>query len=427
MTQVNNSAVLERTDIQSLHDVAIEQLRVAEGALGLDQGMRDMIESCNAELTVRFPVKMDDGSIQVFEGYRVQHNLACGPGKGGIRYHPAVELDEIRALAMWMTWKCALMELPFGGAKGGVTCQPKELSERELENLTRRYASEIARFIGADRDIPAPDMNTNAKIMAWFLDTISMHQGHLSPEAVTGKPLSLGGTVGRVEATGRGVMVATLETLEHLDIPADGARIVVQGYGNVGFYAAKLLAEAGCSIVAASDSSGGVYNPAGLDPVTLGAFKESGRRLADYGGGDTLTNAELLSLPCEILIPAAMESQLTGHNAGLVRARAVVEGANGPTTTEADRIFHDRDILVVPDILANAGGVVVSYLEWVQDRQRYFLELAEVDARLDRQMKRGYARVVESAKKNGVTMRDAAMILAVKRVVDTTHDRGIYP
>ncbi len=427
MDQGHKGAVLELPKTESLYQVAIQQLKAAEDALCLDRGMRDMLESCAAELTVRFPVKMDDGSLRMFEGYRVQHNLARGPGKGGIRYHPWVELDEVRALAMWMTWKCALMELPFGGAKGGVACQPKDLSERELEHLTRRYASEIAVLIGADRDIPAPDVNTDARIMAWFLDTISMHRGYLSPEVVTGKPLSLGGTVGRVEATGRGVMISALETLKHLALPAESARVVVQGYGNVGFHAAKLLREAGCNIVAASDSSGGVYNPAGLDPDKLGRFKKSGGRLFEYQDGDSLTNEELLTLPCEILVPAAMESQLTGVNAGQVQTRAVVEGANGPTTPEADQIFKDRGILVIPDILANAGGVVVSYLEWVQDRQRYFLDLEEVDFRLDKLMKRGYSQVLAAAEKTGVTMREAALTIAVKRVVDTTRDRGIYP
>ncbi|NQW22461.1 MAG: Glu/Leu/Phe/Val dehydrogenase [SAR202 cluster bacterium] len=422
-----SGAVLERPETGSLYQVAVEQLRVAEDALGLDRGMREILESCKAELTVRFPVKMDDGYIRVFEGYRVQHNMARGPGKGGIRYHPWVELDEIRALAMWMTWKCALMDIPFGGAKGGVACQPKELSERELEHLTRRYASEISILIGADRDIPAPDVNTDARIMAWILDTISMHRGHLSPEVVTGKPLSLGGTVGRVEATGRGVMIAALKAMEHLRIPVEGARVVVQGYGNVGSHAARLLGEAGCRIVAASDSSGGVYNPGGLDPEKMGEFKGSGGRLVEYGEGEPLTNDELLTLPCEVLIPAAMESQLTGRNAHLVQARLVVEGANGPTTPEADMIFQERDIFVVPDILANAGGVVVSYLEWVQDRQRYFLELEEVDSKLDKLMKRSFAQVLDAAQQAGITMRAAALTLAVRRVVETTRDRGIYP
>jgi len=427
MDRGQRGAVLELPKTESLYQVAIQQLKAAEDALDLERGMRDLLESCKAELTVRFPVKMDDGSIRVFEGYRVHHNLARGPGKGGIRYHPWVEIDEVRALAMWMTWKCALMELPFGGAKGGVACQPKELSERELEHLTRRYASEIAVLIGTDRDIPAPDVNTDAKIMAWFLDTISMHRGYLSPEVVTGKPLSLGGTVGRVEATGRGVMITALETMKHLDLPVESARVVVQGYGNVGFHAARLLGEAGCTLVAASDSSGGVYNPAGLDPEKLGRYKKAGGRLFEYQEGDALTNEEVLTLPCEILVPAAMESQITGQNAGLVRTRAVVEGANGPTTPEADQIFKDRGVLVIPDILANAGGVVVSYLEWVQDRQRYFLELEEVDFRLDKLMKRGYAQVLEAAEKTGVSMREAALTIAVRRVVETTRDRGIYP
>ncbi len=422
-----SAPVLERPETGSLYQMALQQLRIAEETLDLDAGMRQLLESCQREFTVHFPVKMDDGSLRVFTGYRVQHNLARGPGKGGIRYHPWVELDEVRALAMWMTWKCALMDLPFGGAKGGVACNPKELSEGELERLTRRYASEMAVLLGPVRDIPAPDVNTDARIMAWIMDTITMHQGYLTPDLVTGKPLSIGGTWGRVDATGRGVMVAAREALSYLKIPVEGANVVVQGYGNVGSHAAKLLGGLGCRIVAASDSSGGVYSPAGLDPNALADFKNAGGRLAEYQAGESLTNEELLELPCDLLIPAAMESQITHHNAPRVQTRVVVEGANGPTTPEADLILQDRGILVVPDILANAGGVVVSYLEWVQDRQRYFWDVEDVAAKLEKLMQDGFAEVLHTAQEYGTTLRAAALTLAVRRVVNAIKDRGIYP
>ena len=419
--------VLNRPETDSLYQVALKQLRSAEDALGLDSDLRGILESCQLELTANFPVKMDDGSIQIFTGYRVQHNLARGPGKGGIRYHPWVELDEVRALAMWMTWKCALMDLPFGGAKGGVCCDPKQLSEAEIERLTRRYTTDIEILLGPDRDIPAPDVNTDARIMAWMMDTISMHRGYLTPDLVTGKPLSIGGTQGRVSATGRGVMIATKLALSRIGIPLVGAKIVVQGFGNVGSHAARLLAEADCQIVAASDSSGGVHSAGGLDPEVMSRFKASGGRLADYPGGDRLTNQELLELPCDVLVPAAMESQITGRNAGQIQSRIVVEGANGPTAPEADEILEDRGILVVPDILANAGGVVVSYLEWVQDRQRYFWSLPEVELRLDDLIENSFTEVWDAAQESGVSLRKAALILAVGRVAEALRVRGIYP
>ena len=427
MSLSHRDTALKPAETGSLYDMALEQLRVAEDALQLDDGIRNILESCRRELTVHFPVKMDDGSLTTFTGYRVQHNMARGPGKGGIRYHPWVALDEVRALAMWMTWKCAVVNIPYGGAKGGVTCQPKELSQGELERLTRRYATEIAVLLGPYRDIPAPDVNTNAQVMAWIVDTISVHQGELSLGIVTGKPLSVGGTSGRVEATGRGVMLTAREAMSYLSISPDEARVVVQGYGNVGSHAARLLKELGCRIVAASDSSGGVYSSEGLDPAGLSAHKDGGGRLADYPEGEFVTSEELLELPCDVLIPAAMEGEVTGKNAPRIQARVVVEGANGPTTLEADQIFHDRGTLVVPDILANAGGVVVSYFEWVQDIQRYFWDIDQVATQLEKMMTRSMAEVLEIAQRDGTTMRAAAMKIAVGRVVEAIRDRGIYP
>ena len=427
MSLTNAGALAEQTTTGSLYQMALRQLRSAEDTLQLDEGMRQLLESCHLEFTVHFPVKMDDGSVKVFTGYRVQHNLARGPGKGGIRYHPSVSLDEVRALSMWMTWKCAVMNIPYGGAKGGVTCQPKELSEGELERLTRRYASEIAVLLGPNKDIPAPDVNTNSRIMAWIMDTISMHQGFLSPGVVTGKPLSVGGTGGREEATGRGVMLATRGALSHLKMPLEGARVTVQGYGNVGSYASQLLAEKGCRIVAVCDSSGGVYEPGGLDPVALSAYKKDGGRLLDYPQGRAVTNQQVLELPCDVLIPAAMEDQINGKNAPNIKASAIIEGANGPTTPDADLIFQKRGVLVVPDILANAGGVVVSYLEWVQNLQRYSWETDEVEMELEKHMNRSFADVLGLAQREMVTMRTAALMLAVRRVTDAIQVRGIYP
>lgn len=412
---------------ESLYQVALRQLRSAEESLSLDRGLRAILETCQLEFTTNFPVKRDDGSVVVLTGHRIQHNLARGPGKGGIRYHPWVELDEVRALAMWMTWKCALMQLPFGGAKGGVCCDPKQMSEAELERVTRRYASEIALLLGADRDIPAPDVNTDARIMAWLMDTISMHRGYLTPDLVTGKPLSIGGTLGRVSATGRGVMVAATQALGKLGIQIKDAQAVVQGFGNVGSHGARLLAEAGCNVVAVSDSSGGIYSARGLNLEAVAAYKASGGRLADYTQAERISNQDLLELPCDILVPAALERQLTAENAHKVQAKTVVEGANGPTTPEADTIFQERGVLVVPDILANAGGVVVSYFEWVQDRQRYFWKLDEVESRLDELIQTSFEQVWRSAQESGRSMRESAMVLAVDRVAQAVKDRGIYP
>ncbi len=407
--------------------MAVAQLDAAADRLGLDEGMRQILRTCKRELTVHFPVRMDDGDTQVFTGYRVQHNLDRGPAKGGIRYHPAVTLDEVKALAMWMTWKAAIVNLPYGGAKGGVVVNPSSLSPSELENLSRRYATEISILIGPEEDIPAPDMGTDARVMAWIMDTISMHRGHSVTGVVTGKPVSIGGTLGRVEATGRGLLYIVQEAAQVQGLPLAGASVAVQGFGNVGSVAALLLSQAGARIVAASDTSGGVYNPGGLDVEALYHYKRAGGRLSASPQGDRVSNEELLTLPVDILIPAALEGQIAGHNAAQVKAKMIVEGANGPTTPEADAILADQGVLVVPDILANAGGVIVSYFEWVQDLQFFFWEEEEVNERLRRILGRAFQEVWRLAQEKKVGLREAALMLAVQRVVEATQVRGIYP
>jgi glutamate dehydrogenase (NAD(P)+) len=407
--------------------VALKQFHIAAEMLGLKRGVRELLAHPKRELTVNFPVKLEDGSVRVFTGYRVHHTTVPGPTKGGIRYHPDVTLNEVRALAMWMTWKCAVVGLPYGGAKGGVICNPKELSLQELEHLTRRYATEISMLIGPESDIPAPDVGTNPRIMAWIMDTYSMHRGYSVPAVVTGKPLSIGGSQGRIEATGRGCTIAARETARHLGIPLAGARVVVQGYGNVGSIAAQLLHEQGCKIVAASDSAGGVYNPKGIDPVDLLHHKERTGSVAGYRSTEAVTNDDLLELPCEILVPSALEGQITKDNADRIKARIVVEGANGPTTPEADEILRARKVFVVPDILANAGGVVVSYFEWVQDLQSFFWTEEEINDRLERIMVRSFREVLDTSQEKDVDMRTAALVRAVGRLNDALLTRGIYP
>jgi glutamate dehydrogenase (NAD(P)+) len=415
-------------DADSAYRVAIEQFTSVANRMEIDAGLQAVLRSPARELIVNFPVRMDDGSVQIFTGYRVQHSSARGPGKGGIRYHPSVTLDEVKALAMWMTWKCAVANLPFGGAKGGVTVDPAKLSSTELENLTRRYATEISIIIGPNEDIPAPDMGTDARIMAWFMDTYSMNKGHAVPGVVTGKPIAIGGTRGRVEATGRGILYITQSAAEKRGLTLTGARVAVQGFGNVGSVSARLLAQAGCRLVAVSDVSGALYNPDGIEWDYLAAIKDSGRRLVDADDAHQhLSNAELLELPVDVLVPAAMENQITDRNAGRIQARLVVEGANGPTTPEADRILGDNGVLLIPDILANAGGVVVSYFEWVQDLQSYFWEEDEVNTRLQRIMTRSFNEVFEIAEREHATMREAAYMLAIRRVADALDTRGIFP
>ena len=414
------------TDV-SVYDMAVQQFLSSADKLDLNQGMRHILSEPKRELTVHFPVEMDDGEIQVFTGHRVQHNLARGPGKGGIRYHPGVTLDEVKALAMWMTWKCAVTGIPYGGAKGGVTCQPKTMSLRVLERLTRRYATEISMMIGPDRDIPAPDVNTDGQIMAWIMDTISMHQGFTVPSVVTGKPVSIGGSLGRIDATGRGVMITAREAASRIGMPLDGARMVVQGYGNAGYTAVRLLSQLGCKLIAANDSTSSVYSESGLDPIDLKNYKDANRSFAGYKGVDTVTPEELLELPCEILIPAALEGQITEVNGDRIKTRILAEAANGPTTPEADAILKDNGVLVVPDILANAGGVVVSYFEWVQDIQRYFWDADEINVKMESIMVNSFNSVMDIAQTEKIGTREAAMLLAVQRVVEAIEVRGVYP
>ncbi|MBI2170631.1 MAG: Glu/Leu/Phe/Val dehydrogenase [Chloroflexi bacterium] len=407
--------------------IAMAQFNAVADRLDLEDGLRALLGASKRELTTHFPVKMDDGSIRVFTGYRIQHNLARGPAKGGIRYHPQVSLGEVRALAMWMTWKCAVVNIPYGGAKGGVACDPKNLSLGELERLTRRYATEISILIGPESDIPAPDVNTNARIMAWIMDTYSMNVGYSVPGVVTGKPVDLGGSQGREEATGRGVAIVAREAMRLLGKPLEGARVIIQGFGNVGSNAGRILNEMGATVIGVSDSSGGVYNPDGLKPSEMEEFRAAGGRFCDYPTHKCITNAQLLELPCDILIPAALENQITAKNAPHIRAPLIVEGANGPTTPEADAILAERGILVVPDILANAGGVTVSYFEWVQGLERYFWDFSEVTTKLERVMTQAFTEVAALSQREGVTLRDAALMLGVQRVAEAIRLRGVYP
>ncbi len=406
---------------------ALAQFDAAADRLHLDDGMRAVLRVCKRELSVHFPVQMDDHTVRMYSGYRVQHNLSRGPAKGGLRYSPFVSLDEVRALAMWMTWKSAVVNLPYGGAKGGVVVDPKSLSESELENLTRRYATEISIIIGANEDIPAPDMGTDPHIMAWIMDTISMHHGHTEAGVVTGKPVAIGGTVGRLEATGRGLLYIAQEAARQHNLSLEGATVAVQGFGNVGAVAAQLLEDEGARVVAVSDSSGALYNGNGLDIESLSAYEKDHSPLSTAPGGDHISNDELLALKVDFLIPAAMEGQLHAGNADDVGARFIVEGANGPTTPEADAILAEKGVVIVPDILANAGGVIVSYFEWVQDLQFYFWEENEVNEKLHKVITRAYADVAATAEKHGISMREAAMVLGVGRVVEATKLRGIYP
>jgi glutamate dehydrogenase (NAD(P)+) len=406
---------------------ALEQLDKVAERLDLDPQIYQHLRHPKRSLIVSVPFQTDAGDLEVFTGYRVQHSMTLGPSKGGIRYHPDVDLDEITALAMLMTWKCALMGLPYGGAKGGVRCDPLKLSPRELERVTRRYASEIYLCIGPDRDIPAPDMGTNEQVMAWVMDTYSMQRGTTVPGVVTSKPVLLGGSLGRVEATGRGVAYVTAEAMAYLRLPLQGARVVIQGFGNVGSIAARSLHEMGCRVVAVSDVQGGIYNPEGLDLPALLVVQRAGQWVRQYPEGEAVTNKELLSLPCEVLIPAALGGQLTSANAGAVQARLIVEGANGPATAEADRLLRSRGVFIIPDILANAGGVIVSYFEWVQDLQFFFWKEEEVNSRLRDILTTAFQRTLSLAAQERVDLRTAALMEAVTRVARATKLRGIYP
>jgi glutamate dehydrogenase (NAD(P)+) len=407
--------------------VALAQFDRAAAYLDLSDGLREVLKTPKRQVIVSIPVKMDDGSLRVFEGYRVQHNVARGPGKGGIRYHPDVTLDEVKALAMWMTWKCATVNLPYGGAKGGVRVNPKELSQGELERLTRRYATEIAPLIGPDRDIPAPDVYTDAQTMAWIMDTISMFKGHTELGVVTGKPIELGGSHGRQEATARGCQFVIREACRAMGLALNGATVVVQGFGNAGSNVARFLHQDGARIIAVSDSKGGIYNPKGIDPEAALRHKARTGALRGLPGTEAITNEELLELPCDILVPAALENQITRRNADRIRARLIAEAANGPTTPAADDILFERGITVIPDILANAGGVSVSYFEWVQDQYGFFWPEDEVLRHLERIMTRAFHEVRATAERYGVDLRRGAYILAIGRVAEATRVRGIFP
>jgi glutamate dehydrogenase (NAD(P)+) len=407
--------------------MALRQFNRAADLLPLKRGIRDFLVYPHRELTVNFPVQMDDGTVRVFTGYRVHHSTVLGPTKGGIRYAPEVDLDEVRALAMWMTWKCALMHLPYGGAKGGVAVDPLTLSTGELERLTRRYATEISVLMGPQRDIPAPDVGTNPQVMAWIMDTYSMHAGHSIPAVVTGKPLSIGGSAGRREATGRGVLITAREAARRWELPFAGARVVVQGFGNVGSVSAYLLHDQGCRIVGIGDIYGAIANPDGIDPRAVLQHVQKTGGVPGFPAAEPIDSKALLELPCDILVPAAIEGQITRQNASRVKAKLIVEGANGPTTPDADEILNDRGVLIVPDILANAGGVIVSYFEWVQDLSSLFWSEDEINQRLEPIMIGAFDRVAATAREREVDLRTAAMVTAVQRVADALMTRGIYP
>ena len=409
------------------YDIARQQLRRVGDVFGIDGNLINVLERCKKSVEVSIPVKMDDGSVQVFEGHRVTHNLARGPSKGGIRYHPNVTRDEVKALSMWMTWKCALMGLPFGGAKGGVVCNPKTLSRGELERLTRRFTSEIINEIGPEKDIPAPDVGTDGSVMAWIFDTYSMNKGHSVLGVVTGKPLAIGGSLGRVEATARGALYCIHSVAQKQGLPLEGLRVVIQGFGNVGSNLARMLHEEGAKVIAVSDSTAGLHNPKGIDVPAALAHKEEARSLAGFPGAEAITNEELVLLDCDLLVPCALEQVISAENADRVKAKIIVEGANGPVTPTADDILEERGVLVLPDVLANAGGVVVSYFEWVQGLQEYFWKEEEVNARLNDIVTRAFEETWEVRERRAVSMRLAAYGQAVSRVAEATVTRGLYP
>ena len=394
--------------------------------LNLEPGIWRILTHPKRQIVVSCPVQMDNGEIEVFTGYRVQYNITLGPAKGGIRYHPDVSLDEVTALAAWMTWKCAVAHIPFGGGKGGIVCDPTRMSKRELEALTRRYIAEIMDAIGPEKDVPAPDVNTNDQVMAWIMDTYSMHVGHTATAVVTGKPVELGGSLGRREATGRGVTIVTREAAKHLGIDIKGATIAIQGFGNVGSVSAELLAAIGARIVAVTDWKGGVYNEKGLDVAALVEHAHQHKTVAGFAGGTSLTNDELWELDVDVLIPAALENQITMDNAPKIRAKILTEGANGPTTPDAHDHLHKRGVFVIPDILANSGGVTVSYFEWVQDRYGYFWDLEDVNARLEKKMREAFDDVLQTSLIHNVDLRTAAYVVAVARVGTVTKMRGMY-
>jgi glutamate dehydrogenase (NAD(P)+) len=406
---------------------AQSQFDQAAEIIKLEPWLREVLREVQREFTCHFPVRMDSGQTRIFTGYRVQHNITRGPAKGGIRYHPDVSLNEVKALAMWMSFKCAVVNIPFGGAKGGIIVNPRELSLNELEHMTRRFATEISILIGADRDIPAPDVNTDGQTMAWIMDTLSMHLGYSAPASVTGKPIEVGGSLGRIEATGRGVTICAMAALEHLGRAPHQTKVAVQGFGNVGSISAKLLEEAGCTVVAVSEDYGGIYNPLGLSIKRVLEYRAREKTLKGFPGAREVGNQELLGLECDLLVPAAIGNQLTSRNARDVKAALIVEGANGPTTPEADDIFRERGVFVVPDILANAGGVTVSYFEWVQDLQSFFWSEHEVNQKLKAILTRAFGEVLKTKLEKKVDMRMAAYVQAVTRVAGATRERGLYP
>src|SRR2546422_1045266 len=424
--------------MQTMHDevksaastpyhIAVQQYEAAADKINLSEDMREILRQPKPELSVNFPVRLDNGRVRTFTGYRVQHNVNRGPAKGGIRYGPDVTLDEVKALAMWMTWKCAVVGIPFGGAKGGVICDPKQMNPSELERLTRRYATEISIVIGPHSDIPAPDVNTNAQVLGWIMDTYSMHEGYSIPAVVTGKPLSIGGSEGRNDATATGVLFVTRQAARRIGMPLQGARVSIQGYGNAGSIAARLFHNEGCKVVAVSDTSGGIYNESGLDPAAVLRFKQERGSVIGFPNAQSVRVQDVLELPCDILIPAATEGVITAANADRVQASIISEAANGPTTPEADEILFQKGAFVIPDILANAGGVTVSYFEWVQDLQSFFWGVEEITKKLEVIMNRAFAAVAEKADQYSCDMRLAANMLAISRVAEATQIRGIYP
>ncbi len=418
--------IAPREDLNPLR-VAQIQFDMAAEYLKLDQGLRQILRAPKRVLEVSIPTKMDNGQVKVFSGYRVQHNVVRGPSKGGIRYHPNVTLDEVKALAMWMTWKTATVNVPYGGAKGGVICDPKRMSKPELERMTRRYASEILPLIGPEQDIPAPDVYTDAQTMAWIMDTYSMTKGYSALGVVTGKPLSIGGSEGRKDATARGLLVTVEEACKVKKIPLRGASVAIQGFGSVGSSVARLFAEKKARVVAISDSRGGVFNSRGIDPLKAMRYKERSGTVVGMPGTSRISNDDLLTMKCDILIPAALETAITLNNVEQIKAKIVAEAANGPTTPHADEVLARRSILLIPDILANAGGVTASYFEWVQDLQSFFWPVAEVNAKLESVMRRAFVEVFESMRKHRTQMRTGAYVLAVGRVADATLARGLFP
>lgn len=408
--------------------LAVAQFDQAAESMDLNLNLRERLKLPQRSMVVSLPIQLDSGRVEVFTGYRVQHDSSRGPCKGGIRYHPEVSLGEVAALAMWMTWKCALVDLPYGGAKGGVSVSPKQLSRVELEHLTRRYAAEIFPIVGPDQDVPAPDVGTDAQVMAWFMDTYSQQVGYSVPGVVTGKPLSIGGSLGREDATGRGVVCVSLEALRHLNLDIRNTTVAIQGFGNVGSHTARFMHESGARVVAVSDVNGGIYNAKGLDiPALISCYKGERQPLADTKLGEKLTNEELLQLECTVLIPAALSEQITERNADKLRCRVLAEGANGPTTLGADRIIEEKGIFVIPDILANSGGVIVSYFEWVQDAQRFFWKRADIQHRLQDLMSSAFHRTLEFARTKRTSMRMAALMSGIDKVAQAHLHRGLYP